>query len=75
MSFFYIDMKPCGVFVSWQKWLYRLMTVRCGMMLVWWFDVVSSHSKVSDKVLKAVKAGNLPCCDDVLTQNWLERTV
>ncbi len=36
-------------------------------MLVWWFDVISLHSKVSDKILKAVKANNLSCCDDVLT--------
>ncbi len=28
---------------------------------------------MNNKILKAVKAGNLPCCDDVLTQNWLER--
>ena len=42
-------------------------------MFMWWFDVVSSHSKVSNKVLKAVKADNLSCCDGVLTWNWLER--
>ncbi len=67
MSFLHIDMKSCEVFVSWQKWLYRLMTVRCDTMLMWWFDVVSSHSKISDKILKAVKADNLSCCSDVLT--------
>jgi len=67
MSFFYIDMESHRVFVSWWKWLYRLMMIRCDMMFVWWFDVVSSHSKVNDKILEAVKAGNLSCCDDVLT--------
>ncbi len=28
---------------------------------------------MSNKILKAVKAGNLSCCDGVLTQNWLKR--
>jgi len=73
MSFFYIDMKSCEVFVLWQKQLYRLTTVRCDTMFVWWFDVVSLHSKISNKILKAVKADNLSCCDDVLTWNWLKR--
>ncbi len=36
-------------------------------MFMWWFDVVSLHSKMNDKILKAVKADNLSCCDDVLT--------
>ncbi len=67
MSFFYIDIKSYEVFVSWQKWLYRSAMVRCDTTFVWWFDVVPLHSKISDKVLKAVKADNLPCCDDVLT--------
>jgi len=44
-------------------------------MLVWWFDVVSLHNKISNKILKAVKADNLSCCDGVLTQNWLRRAM
>ncbi len=67
MNFFYINMKSCEVFMSWQKWLYRLTTIRCDTMFMWWFDVVSSHNKMSNKILKAVKADNLPCYDDVLT--------
>ena len=47
--------------------------IRCDMMFVWWFDVVPSHSKISDKILEAVKADDLSYCGDVLTQNWLKR--
>ncbi len=43
--------------------------IRCDMMFVWQFDVVSLHNKMSNKILKTVKADNLSCCDDVLTWN------
>ncbi len=36
-------------------------------MFVWWFDVVSLHNKISNKILKTVKANDLSCCDNVLT--------
>jgi len=37
------------------------------MTFMWRFGVVPPHSKVGGKVLKAVKAGDLPCCGGVLT--------
>ncbi len=42
------------------------MTVRCDTMFVWWFDVVSSHNKINDKILKTIKANDLFCCNNVL---------